>query len=147
MRQEHAIMRRDGITPDRKHAAAVLPSWVGWGGGARRQRVDTAGGPARTQATRTRTTVRDIHLFHSQPVTLITTDAISLALTCLHIVAFCSPRRPVCYHDTLSRHHRPLRPGCRAALNAPSMFEAGSARIVPTTCCYSPPYCWCAFIM
>ena len=65
MRQEHAIMRRDGITPDRKHAAAVLPSWVGWGGGARRQRVDTAGGPALT-----RTTVRDIHLFHSQPLSL-----------------------------------------------------------------------------
>jgi len=70
MRQEHAIMRRDGITRDRKHAAAVLPSWVGWGGGARRQRVDTAGGPAWTQATRTRTTVRDIHVFHSQPLSL-----------------------------------------------------------------------------
>lgn len=56
-------MRRDGITPNRKHAAAVLPSWVGWGGGARRQRVDTAGGPARTQATRTSATVTNIICF------------------------------------------------------------------------------------
>lgn len=88
MRQEHTIMRRDGITPDRKHAAAVLPSWVGWGGGARRQRVDTAGGPVRTQATGTRATVRDIRLFHSQPVTLLPMDAISLTLTCLHMVEF-----------------------------------------------------------